>query len=71
MACSGDMYITVPMAEPGLLSNSSAETVGMPEAVLLAPTPPSRGERILARPKSRTFTWPPRMQKIFAGLMSR
>src|SRR5580704_4953156 len=64
MACSGDMYITVPMAEPGLLSNSSADTVGKPDAVMLTPAPVRKGDRIFARPKSRTFTCPARVQKI-------
>ena len=71
MACSGDMYITVPIAVPGLLSNSSAVAVGIAEAVMLTPALVRRGERILASPKSRTFTAPLRVQKIFAGLMSR
>ena len=53
MACSGDIYITVPTALPGLLSTSSAVTVG--RAVAVTPGTMVCGARILARPKSRIF----------------
>ncbi len=57
------------MAEPGLLSTSSAVGVGSAEAV--NPGITRRGERILASPKSSTLVCPLRVQKMLAGLMSR
>ena len=62
-ACSGDIYTAVPGITPTCVSDSSSE-----ESVVV-PTLPSLAS--FAKPKSRIFTCPFGVRKIFAGLMSR
>ena len=54
------------MAVPGSVSGSGRPAVVIDEELVA----PSTGVN-LARPKSKTFTWPRSVTKMFAGLMSR
>ena len=68
-ACSGDIYATVPRAEPGLVICSlESSNVASSDAVSpVAPTPLAT----FASPKSKIFACPRVVTKMFAGLMSR
>ena len=62
------MYATVPIEVPGLVSCAvSTPTVSMELPLRLA----TFGFATLANPKSRIFTCPRFVTKMFAGLMSR
>ena len=68
LACSGDMYATVPMAEPGLVRCSSA----MRGFDGVAGGSDGRGGlRDLGQSEVEDFGVPRLVTKIFAGLMSR
>src|ERR1051325_7621846 len=67
-ACSGDIYMIVPIAEPGEVNALVSALVSSNENEVLSP---SCSFSTFASPKSRIFTWPRSVMKIFAGLMSR
>src|SRR5208282_490771 len=65
-ACSGDMYATVPIAMPGLVSCSTELSSSKPDpAGSVAALWRSRAS--FASPKSRTLIWPRWVTKMLAG----
>ena len=61
LACSGDMYPTVPRTIPGF--------VGWPTVSAVVTESPETAS--FARPKSRIFTRPSRVTMMFSGFKSR
>jgi hypothetical protein len=71
LACSGDMYSTVPTRRPCLVRASSPSPAIAGGLLVLAAAARPHSGPLLTRPKSRILASPPLVTKTFSGLMSR